>query len=162
MSARKWNRKSSIFIPLQKHKLAATHEQKCLLEKLGIQIEGWEILVEPKTEEGQFDKAGPYTDVRPVASHASAVDLEAPLYTCKLQPCLSPVLPPAPSATGPGRTPCLLVPLVTSPLTVDLKQDSSFILPWSRGSSVHPETHPWTWQKYAQGPGRSQIHLYPW
>lgn len=28
MSARKWNRKSSIFIPLQKHKLAATHEKK--------------------------------------------------------------------------------------------------------------------------------------
>lgn len=121
MSARKWNRKSSIFIPLQKHKLAAAHEKKkkCLLGKLAIQVEGWEIPLEPKTAEGQFDEAGLSTDVRPVASHGLAV--EAPLYCCKLQPCLFPVLPPAPSATGPGRTPCLLVPLVTSPLTVDPK-----------------------------------------
>lgn len=68
--------RSSILIPSQKQDLAATHDQKCLLADLGIQVEDWETPVELRTEEGHFDKAGPDPNVRSVTSDVQAVGLK--------------------------------------------------------------------------------------
>lgn len=111
-SARWQSRRSTNCIPLQHSHLEAIQGQKCHCGSFAIQVGVHETLVESKTEEGHFEKAGSCSDDG-LANCGPGYNQETALWTVTVPFDFGPAI--STICQGTCQESCLFMPCITGP-----------------------------------------------